>query len=247
MPVAVLCRRATGNLRRIMFTNPQVAFSVDAPSVPLPVPIEDIAHIRVLCVDDHPLLREGIGVVINSQPDMSLVATASCGREGLDTFRRLRPDVTLLDLRLPDLGGIEVLISLRAEFPDARIVVLTTFDKDVEIRRALQAGAQGYLLKSMPPKQIVDTIRQVHKGKKCISPEIAAGLAQHLSEEILSEREVEVLRHVAEGRRNRDIGARLFIAEETVKVHLKRIMHKLNVRDRTESVTVAVRRGMMEL
>ena len=205
------------------------------------------SHIRVLTIDDHPLIREGIGAIINSQPDMSIVASASNGREGMETFRALRPDVTLLDLQLPDLSGIEITIGIRREFPDARIVILTSFQRDVEIRRALQAGACGYLLKSMPPQQMLDVVRQVHSGKKSIPREVAADIAEHLSDDNLSEREVEVLRHVAAGNRNRDIGDRMFIAEETVKAHLKHIMCKLGANDRTHSVTIAARRGFLYL
>ena len=152
-----------------------------------------------------------------------------------------------MDLRLPDLSGIEVMIAIRAESPEARIIMLTTFEGDVEIQRALRAGARGYLLKSMPPTQMVETIRQAHAGKKCVSPEIAAGLAEHFGDQALSEREVDVLRHVAEGNRNRDIGKRLFIAEETVKVHLKRILGKLSAHDRTQAVAIAARRGIIHL
>jgi DNA-binding NarL/FixJ family response regulator len=207
----------------------------------------DAARIRVMSVDDHPLLREGITTIINSQPDMLLVAAASNGNEAIEAFRALRPDVTLMDLRLPDLSGIEVMIAIRTEFGAARFIVLTTFEGDVEIRRALKAGAHGYLLKTTSPKQIVETIRQVHAGKKCVSPEIAAELAEHLSDETLSEREVEVLRQVNMGRRNREIGERLFIAEETVKVHLKHIMAKLGASDRTQAVAIAIRRGIIRL
>jgi DNA-binding NarL/FixJ family response regulator len=203
--------------------------------------------IRVLSVDDHPLFREGVGSIINSQADMSLAGTASNGKEGIETFRALRPDVTLMDLRLPDLGGLDVMIALRSEFPDARVIVLTTFEGDMDVQRALKAGARGYLLKSMPPQQILEMIRQVHVGKKVVSAEIAAGLAEHLGEETLSRREVEVLQQVAAGCRNRDIAARLFIAEETVKVHVKHIMDKLGANDRTQSVTIAARRGIIRL
>ena len=203
--------------------------------------------IRVLSVDDHPLVREGVGTIINCQADMSLAGTASNGREGIEAFRALSPDVTLMDLRLPDLSGLDVMIAIRSEFPDARVIVLTTYERDMEVQRALKAGARGYLLKSMPAQQMLDMIRQVHAGKKCVPAEIASGLAEHLCDEALSNREVEVLQQVAAGNRNRDIAAKLFIAEETVKVHLKHIMGKLGANDRTQSVTIAARRGIIQL
>ena len=186
--------------------------------------------IRVFSVDDHPLLREGISALVNSQPDMVLAGEAATGAEAIKLFKQLQPDVTLLDLRLPDMSGIDILIALRSEFPEARIIMLTTFEGDVEIHRALQAGARGYLLKNMPPSELLDVIRQVHAGKKRIPAAIASQLAEHMSDETLTEREVEVLRQVAGGNKNRDIANKLFISEETVKVHVKHIMEKLGAR-----------------
>jgi DNA-binding NarL/FixJ family response regulator len=203
--------------------------------------------IRVLSVDDHPLLSEGIATMINSEPDMQLVASASSGREGIQKHREIRPDITLMDLRLPDLSGIDVMLAIRAEFPEARIILLTMFAGDVEIQRALEAGARGYLLKSMPPEQMVETIRQVYTGKKHVPTEIASQLVEHLADEPLTNREIGVLRHVAGGNRNRDIAKRLFISEETVKGHLKHIMEKLGASDRTHAMAIAARRGFIHL
>jgi DNA-binding NarL/FixJ family response regulator len=209
--------------------------------------VTDQQPIRVLSVDDHPLLREGIAAIINNQPDMLLVADAASGSEAVQKFREHQPDVTLMDLRLPDVSGIDAMIAIRTEFAEARIIMLTTFEGDVEIQRALEAGARGYMLKSMPPPELVEVIRQVHLGRKRVPAEVASHLAEHLSDEALTVREIDVLRHIAGGNRNRDIADRLFISEETVKVHVKHIMEKLGASDRTQAVAIAVRRGIIQL
>ena len=209
--------------------------------------MSDQTRIRIFSVDDHPLLREGIAAIINNQPDMQMVAQAANGSEAIQMFRQHQPDVTLLDLRLPDMSGIDALIAIRTDFPEARIIMLTTFEGDVDIRRSLEAGARGYMLKTMPPKDLVEVIRQVHAGKKRIPAEVAAHLAEFFGDDALTEREIDVLRHVASGNRNREIGERLFISEETVKVHIKHIMEKLGANDRTQAVAIAVRRGIIQL
>jgi DNA-binding NarL/FixJ family response regulator len=203
--------------------------------------------IRILCVDDHPLMREGITAVIQNEPDMLVIGEASNGQEALLEFRKHHPDITLMDLRLPDMSGIDALIAIRAEYAAARVIMLTTFEGDAEIQRALQAGAQGYMLKSMPRKRLVEMIRKVHAGAKSIPTEIAAHLAEHLGDEFLTRREVDVLQKMAGGNRNRDIAEQLFISEETVKGHVKHIMEKLRASDRTEAVAIAVRRGIIHL
>jgi DNA-binding NarL/FixJ family response regulator len=205
------------------------------------------SSIRVLCVDDHPLLRDGIAAILSGQPDIQLVAEAASGAQALQQFQQHRPDVTLMDLRLPDMSGIDTMIAIRSKVPEARIIILTTFEGDVSIQRALQAGAHGYLLKSTPPKDLLDGIRQVHAGKKWVPAEVAARLAEHITDDALTQREVDVLRHVAGGNRNRDIGHRLFISEETIKVHIKHIMEKLGASDRTQALAIAVRRGIIQL
>ena len=209
--------------------------------------MSETTSIRVFSVDDHALLREGIAAVITNEPDMVLVAQASTGREAVQLYQKHRPDVTLMDLRLPDMSGIDAMIAIRTGSPEARIIILTTFEGDVEMQRALEAGARGYLLKSMPPREIVAAICQVHAGRKSIPAEVASQLAEHLGEETLTAREIDVLSRVAGGNRNRDIAEQLVISEETVKVHMKHIMEKLGASDRTEAVAIALRRGIITL
>ena len=205
------------------------------------------ARISILCVDDHPLFLEGIATAISSQDDMRLVGVASSGREAVEQFRKTRPDITLMDLRLPDMNGIAAMGAIRAEFPHARIIILTNYEGDVEIQRALAGGARAYLIKSTPLAEFVDVIRKVERGRTHLPTQVAQNLAEHVDGDVLSEREVEVLKQVAEGNRNRDIGARLAISEDTVKSHLRHILEKLNAKDRTEAVAIGLRRGIIHL
>jgi DNA-binding NarL/FixJ family response regulator len=204
-------------------------------------------QIRVFCVDDHPVIREGIAAVINSQPDMRVVAQASTGSEAIEGFGEYQPDVTLMGVRLPDMSGIDAMIAILRRFPEARIIMFSTSECSVEIRRALTEGARSYLFKTMPPRHLAETVRTVHAGKKHLAPEVAARLAEHLGDEALTEREVEVLRLLAAGNRNRDISQSLLLSEETVKSYLKHISEKLRASNRTHALAIAVRRGIVQL
>jgi DNA-binding NarL/FixJ family response regulator len=203
--------------------------------------------IRVLCVDDHAVVRDGIAAIINLQPDMTLVASASTGREAVEQHRLARPDVTLMDLRLTDMTGFDTIRAIRAEFPDARIIVLSSYEGDVDIRQAMDAGARGYVAKGMVREELLAVIRSVHAGKRRIPAELAAALAEHVSDDQLSPREIEVLQLVSEGKLNKEIAAALSLAEGTVKMHVRNILSKLGANDRTEAVTVALRRGIIRL
>jgi DNA-binding NarL/FixJ family response regulator len=203
--------------------------------------------IRILTVDDHPLLRDGIAAVFDEQDDMTLVGQASNGREAIECFRRLRPDVTLMDLRMPDMSGIEAISEIRAEFANARIIVLTTYAGDAQAAAALKAGAAGYLLKSMVRKELIETIRAVHAGKRRVPAEIATEIAEHVADDALTEREVQILQCVAAGKSNKLIAAELAISEGTVKTHMKSILPKLDASDRTHAVMIALRRGILDL
>jgi len=203
--------------------------------------------IRVLSVDDHPMLRDGIAALIASQPDLQMVGEASDGREAVEQFRKHRPDITLMDLQMPEMNGIDAIDAIRAEFPQARIIVLTTYAGDVQATRAMKAGARGYLLKSLLRRELLDTIRAVHAGQKRLVPAVAAELAEHSTDEFLTAREIEVLRLIGTGNANKEIAALLSITEETVKGHVKNILAKLGAKDRTHAVTIGLRRGIVQL
>ena len=203
--------------------------------------------IRVMTVDDHPLLRDGISALINNQTDMEIVAEASTGREAIDLFRKHRPDITLMDLQMPEMSGIDAISAIHGEFPEAGIIMLTTHAGDVQVSRALKAGARAYLLKGLLRKELLETIRAVYAGHKRVSSEIAAEIAEHATDDALTPREVDVLRLVARGNANKAIGARLSLTEETVKSHMRSILAKLRANDRTHAVAIALKRGIIEL
>jgi DNA-binding NarL/FixJ family response regulator len=203
--------------------------------------------IRVLSVDDHPLLREGVAALIESEEDMELIGEASNGLEALDLFRKHQPDITLMDLQMPEMSGIDAIGAIRGEFPAARIIVVTTHPGDSQVSRALKAGARAYLLKGMLRKELLDTIRAVHAGHKRLSSEIAAEVAEHATDSALTPREIDVLRLVAAGNANKEVGAQLSMSEVTVKSHVKNILSKLEAKDRTHAVTIALKRGIIDL
>jgi DNA-binding NarL/FixJ family response regulator len=208
---------------------------------------ERSAQIRILAVDDHALVRQGIAVLIGTEPDLTLVAEASNGREAIQQFRAQRPDITLMDLQMPEMNGLDAIIAIRGEFPDAKIIVLTTYKGDVQILRALKAGAQGYLLKSTIHKELIDTIRAVHAGKKALSPEASYEIAEHATDDPLTPAEITVLRLIAAGNANKQIADQLSITEETVKSRVKSILSKLGANDRTHAATIGLKRGIIEL
>jgi DNA-binding NarL/FixJ family response regulator len=205
------------------------------------------AKIRIVCIDDHPIVREGLASIIALQSDMEMAGGAESGTQGLALFRRLKPDIALVDLRLPDMNGHELTRQILEHSPGARIIVLSSFEGDADIERALAAGARGYVVKGVPREELLGAIRAVHSGKKHIHGSVAEKLAEHMGSEKLSERELQVLKEMAAGKRNKEIGAILSIAEDTVKMHVRNVLEKLQVNDRTEAVTVALRRGILHL
>jgi DNA-binding NarL/FixJ family response regulator len=208
---------------------------------------DGLAQIRILVVDDHALVRQGIAVLVGTQPDMTMVAEGSNGREAIQQFRTHRPDVTLMDLQMPEMNGFDAIVAIRGEFPDAKIVVLTTYQGDVQILRALKAGAQGYLLKNTFHKELVETIRAIHAGRKALSPEASYEIAEHATDDALTPAEISVLRLIAAGNANKQIADQLKIPEETVKSRVKCILSKLGVNDRTHAAMIGLKRGIIEL
>jgi DNA-binding NarL/FixJ family response regulator len=208
---------------------------------------DDFQEIRILTVDDHPILRQGIAALIQDESDMTLVAEAANGREAIQQFRTHQPDVTLMDLQMPEMNGLDALIAIRGEFPEARIIVLTTYTGDVQATRALKAGARAYLLKNSLHKELLDTIRAVHAGRKTLSPEVSFELAEHSAEELLSAAEVRVLRLIAEGNSNKEIAALVSVTEDSVKGQVRNILSKLGANDRTHAVTIGIKRGIIEV
>jgi DNA-binding NarL/FixJ family response regulator len=204
-------------------------------------------RIRILTVDDHPLLRDGIAALIEGQPDMELVGEAANGLEAIECYRKCHPDITLMDLQMPQMGGIDAVIAIRDRWPDAKVIVLTTYMGDVLAHRALQAGARAYVLKVLVRKELLDTIRAVHSGSKRVNPEVAADIASHLGSDVLSHREIDVLTAIAGGKSNKTVASTLGIGEETVKMHVKAILAKLGANDRTHAVTLALKRGIIQL
>jgi len=209
--------------------------------------VAEAKQIRILSVEDHPVFRQGLVMILETEPDMVLVAQATNGVEAIAEFRRCRPDITLMDLRLPGTNGTDILIAIRGEFPNARIIMLSSSDSDGEIRRALRGGASGYVLKSMPQDELLNVIRSVHAGNRHVPAEVAARLAEHLGEEDLTPREMQVLQLIRDGSKNKQIADQLSISENTVTFHVKNIVDKLGANDRTHAVTIAVRRGLLPL
>ena len=216
------------------------------PFVPLTLTLMSQSPITVLCVDDHPLIRDGIAFALQPHSDIKLVASASNGREAIEMFERYQPDITLMDLQLPDTSGIEVISTIRKKYPRARFVVLTTYSGDVRAAQALQAGAMGYLLKSMMRKELVETIRSVHQGVRKVAAQVASNISDHIASDALTPRELDVLRAVAGGNSNKIVGYELHISEETVKGHMRSIMMKLQANDRTHAILIALKRGYLD-